>query len=196
MNQEKLTKAQEERKAEIINGLTKDPKLSSDYIENFAQLQIIAESVGFNKALDCSKLTEAAQIYTLIPLIEKHVTYPLSELLSGSYNSTQMSLISVAYSNIIGKDEFLKPLLNPEIPYIKLNYIVKGLIEGYMDMINYIDYDADQICEIYAGYADDADVSKYVFKEVSSNLMFLCRAANSMGFNYELSEDKKKVIIG
>ena len=75
-------------------------------------------------------------------------------------NATQMQLILIGYEKgIISKH--MELFFNPNIPFSTSNYIIQALAEGYNDMINYIDFDSDQIYEIYAAHKDNVNYETY-----------------------------------
>ena len=117
------------------------------------------------------------------------------------FNATQLQLLGILIGYIKANpdkdsDKF-NVLFDPEIPYAKSNFVIKGIIEGYDDMIDYIDFEPDQIYEIYAGHKDEVNYKEYAHERISDKIMGVMRYAMVNGLKYTLSdrEDGIKVEI-
>ena len=111
-------------------------------------------------------------------------------LLTRGLNSTQMKMITLAYKDGLSRDQ-IDFLARKEIPYMKLNYIIKALLDGF-DMIKILDINAfkyDQIYEIYAGFKDKIDYSIYMDPEMDSNAMKAVRLSLNQGFPVKITND-------
>ena len=105
-----------------------------------------------------------------------------------------MQILITGYNNGLTTEQ-LQPYFNPEIPYVKSNWIVTGLIEG-LDLTGYdIDaYNKDQLYEIYAGKKDGVDVSIYDKEDIPAESMALARHALILGLKPQFDENKKLTI--
>ena len=110
--------------------------------------------------------------------------------LNPELNATQMQLLFKGYSNGLTTEQ-LKPYFNPDIPYIKTNWAITALSEGF-DMTKYIeeDYNKDQIYEIYAGKKDNIDISIYDSIDIPAERMAIARHALVLGLKPQFDENK------
>ena len=102
-------------------------------------------------------------------------------------NATQMELL---YTAIIHGLDYNKAcsIVKPNIPYIKLNYILQAMIDGY-DLLEYIDYEADQLYEIFAATQTKVDYKIYANKNISAEKMGIIRHALELGLNIEIKDN-------
>ena len=105
-------------------------------------------------------------------------------------NATQMQILLTGYSHDLTTEQ-LKPYFNPEIPYIKSNWAITALAEGF-DLTSYIEegFDKDQLYEIYAGKKDGIDVSVYDKKDIPAEKMAIAHHALVLGLKVQFSEEK------
>lgn len=162
----------------IESRLLRNPKYSSNWIEtaakilsastmftekdltnyNAEQLDILNGAIEFN-----AKADEAARVS--IPAIAR------PEL-----NATQMRLMLAGLQNKVPV-EFLNKAITTETPYATSNYLIQGYIDGFNMSKYFKGYDNDQIYEIYAGFRNKVDVTKYDKPGISSDVMGLIRHA-------------------
>ena len=102
-------------------------------------------------------------------------------------NATQMELL---YTAIIHGLDYNKAcsIVKPNIPYIKLNYILQAMIDGY-DLLEYIDYEVDQLYEIFAATQTKVDYKIYANKNISAEKMGIIRHALELGLNIEIKDN-------
>ena len=111
-------------------------------------------------------------------------------LLTRELNSTQMKVISLAYKDGLSRDQ-IDLLARKEIPYMKLNYITKALLDGF-DMVKILDINAfkyDQIYEIYAGFKDKIDYSIYMDPGMDSTTMKTVRLSLKQNLPVTITDD-------
>ena len=111
-------------------------------------------------------------------------------LLTRGLNSTQMKIITLAYKDGLSRDQ-IDLLARKEIPYMKLNYLIKALLDGF-DMIKILDINAfkyDQIYELYAGFKDKIDYSMYMDPNMDANAMKAVRLSLKQKLPVTITED-------
>lgn len=179
-----------EKELELI--LLKNPKYSSGWIQNAIPLMV-------NHNLTEEELVkyDAEQLQligSMFGLAEQNEDVCISAFLNPELNATQMQLIFVGYSNNLTTEQ-LKPFFNPEITYVKANWYITALIEGF-DLNDYDinAYDENQIYEIYAGKKDGVDVSLYNKIDIPAEKMALAHHALALGLKIEFDADKKLTI--
>lgn len=118
--------------------------------------------------------------------IEERNKFILETFYSG-LNATQMELL---YTAVINGLDFNKAcsIVKPDVPYIKLNYILQAMIDGY-DLTEYIDYETDQLYEIFAGTQTKIDYKIYANKDISAESMGVIRHALEVGMNVIINTD-------
>lgn len=118
--------------------------------------------------------------------IEERNKFILETFYSG-LNATQMELL---YTAVINGLDFNKAcsIVKPDIPYIKLNYILQAMIDGY-DLTEYIDYETDQLYEIFAGTQTKIDYKIYANKDIPAESMGVIRHALEVGMNVIINTD-------
>ena len=118
--------------------------------------------------------------------IEERNKFILETFYSG-LNATQMELL---YTAVINGLDFNKAcsVVKPDIPYVKLNYILQAMIDGY-DLTEYIDYETDQLYEIFAGTQTKIDYKIYANKDISAESMGVIRHALEVGMNVIINTD-------
>ena len=118
--------------------------------------------------------------------IEERNKFILETFYSG-LNATQMELL---YTAVINGLDFNKAcsIVKPDIPYVKLNYILQAMIDGY-DLTEYIDYETDQLYEIFAGTQTKIDYKIYANKDISAESMGVIRHALEVGMNVIINTD-------
>lgn len=118
--------------------------------------------------------------------IEERNKFILETFYSG-LNATQMELL---YTAVINGLDFNKAcsIVKPDVPYVKLNYILQAMIDGY-DLTEYIDYETDQLYEIFAGTQTKIDYKIYANKDISAESMGVIRHALEVGMNVIINTD-------
>ena len=118
--------------------------------------------------------------------IEERNKFILETFYSG-LNATQMELL---YTAVINGLDFNKAcsIVKPDVPYIKLNYILQAMIDGY-DLTEYIDYETDQLYEIFAGTQTKIDYKVYANKDIPAESMGIIRHALEVGMNVIINTD-------
>ena len=118
--------------------------------------------------------------------IEERNKFILETFYSG-LNATQMELL---YTAVINGLDFNKAcsIVKPDIPYVKLNYILQAMIDGY-DLTEYIDYETDQLYEIFAGTQTKIDYKIYANKNITAEKMGIIRHALELGLNIEIKDN-------
>ena len=168
--------------------LLDNAKHSSGWIENASHLIL---KCGLTEE-ELSKFdTEQLQlIVSMFTSAEQNGDIWIDGFLNPALNATQMQVLLTGYSHGLTTEQ-LKPYFNPEIPYIKSNWAVTALIDGY-DMWSYIekDYDKDQLYEIYAGKKDGIDVSVYDSIDIPAEKMAIAHHALVLGLKVQFDENK------
>lgn len=111
-------------------------------------------------------------------------------LLTRGLNSTQMKIITLAYKDGLSRDQ-IDLLARKEIPYMKLNYLIKALLDGF-DMDSLMDtsaYRYDQIYELYAGFKDRIDYSMYMDPDMDAHAMKAVRLSLKQKLPVTITED-------
>lgn len=118
--------------------------------------------------------------------IEERNKFILETFYSG-LNATQMELL---YTAVINGLDFNKAcsIVKPDIPYIKLNYILQAMIDEY-DLTEYINYETDQLYEIFAGTQTKIDYKIYANKDIPAESMGVIRHALEVGMNVIINTD-------
>ena len=118
--------------------------------------------------------------------IEERNKFILETFYSG-LNATQMELL---YTAVINGLDFNKAcsIVKPDIPYVKLNYILQAMIDGY-DLTEYIDYETDQLYEIFAATQTKVDYKIYANKNITAEKMGIIRHALELGLNIEIKDN-------
>ena len=195
-------------KNDIIKELINNPKYDSEWIGSVAE--IISKNFEKEDYTDAKAKNDIAEYkyYNAgqMEIIKQGLLAPepydlIAEILDHNalaapfeYNATQLQLLGILVGYIKSnpdKDSFnLNKLFSPDIPYAKSNFIIKGIVEGYDDMIDYIDFEPDQICEIYAGHKDGIDYKKYAHAKISDKLMGVIRYAMINNLKYTLLDEE------
>lgn len=171
--------------------LLDNPKYSSGWIQNATHLMckcaLTEEEVS---KFDTEQLQLLVSMFTSA---EQNPDIWIGGFLNPNLNATQMQILLTGYSHGLTSEQ-LRPFFNPEIPYVKSNWVITGLIEGF-DLSDYIDdYDKDQLYEIYAGKKDGIDVSVYDKTDISAEKMAIARHALVLGLKPQFDENKKLTI--
>lgn len=177
---------------ELEMKLLDNPKYSSGWIQNATHLMC---KCGLTEE-EVSKFdTEQLQlIVSMFTSAEQNPEIWIGGFLNPELNATQMQIILTGYSHGLTTEQLI-PYFNPEIPYVKSNWAISGLAEGF-DLLEYIndDYDKDQIYEIYAGKKDGINVSVYNKKDIPAEKMAIARHALVLGLKPQFDENKKLTI--
>ena len=178
-----------EKELELM--LLENPKYSSGWIQNAAHLMC---KCGLTEEELRKFDTEQLQlIVSMFTSAEQNSEIWVGGFLNPELNATQMQILLTGYSHGLTTQQLL-PYFNPEIPYVKTNWAITALAEGF-DITEYIDsHDKDQVYEIYAGKKDGIDVSIYDNVEISAELMAIARHALVLGLKPQFDENKKLTI--
>lgn len=184
----------DDKKQEIIEVLITRSQYDSDWIN-------VASDLIANEGLTEEQLTpfNAKQLSVISDACTANkvegCVCPLNKIMNPKFNATQMDLIKIGYSKG-AKPELMEELLDPTIPYVELNFIIKGLIDGYDDMVDcYLLYTADQIAEIYAGHKDGIDYSMYMSPGIPSDMMSMIRFALTLKLCVNVYEEEGKMKV-
>ena len=178
---------------ELERHLLDNPKYSSGWIQNATHLMC---KCGLTEE-EVSKFdTEQLQlIVSMFTSAEQNSGIWIDGFLNPELNATQMQLLLTGYSHGLTTEQ-LKPYFDPSIPYVKSNWAINALMEGF-NLNHYVEdeaYDKDQIYEIYAGNKDGIDVSVYDKAEISAELMAIARHALVLGLKPQFDQNKKLTI--
>lgn len=185
----------------ISNILLNNPSLSSKWIACAKDLIIkfqynIDDLFIYNtEQLEMLKKITGDEKYTSI-IHASDINSRNKSILTTFYpklNATQMELL---YTAIINGLDFDKACLivRSDIPYSKLNYILQAMIDGY-DLTKYIDYNIDQLYEIFAGTQTKVDYEIYANKNISAKAMGVIRHALELNMTISINKDNNKFII-
>lgn len=176
---------------ELEMKLLDNPKYSSGWIQNATHLMT---KCGLTEE-ELNKFdTEQLQlIVSMFTSAEQNPEIWIGGFLNPELNATQMQILLTGYSHGLTTEQ-LQPYFNPEVPYVKSNWAISALAEGF-DLTDYIDtYDKDQIYEIYAGKKDGIDISVYDKLDISAEKMAIARHALVLGLKPQFDENKKLTI--
>lgn len=177
-------------KDEAIAALIQNPKYDSDWIGNASELLILNAEDTFTEE-ELAKMN-AKQLSVIADMVKtnEHIrttdaykcdfrpTIPIHDIIKEEFNATQMELLRYAYGcDDMGTQQYrdLNIFMTLDLPYAKLNYLVKGFTEGFTSIMEYINFDAAQIAEIYSGWKDGVDYTKYANAELTGDEMSLAR---------------------
>lgn len=171
--------------------LLRNPKYSSQWITSAAEL--IANYDYGREYLERYSADQLESILKAEKYNSSNKKIDIIVMLNPLLNSTQMELIYAALCNDVPIDIITKAI-NKDIPYSVSNYVVQAWLDG-ADMIKYIDYDPDQVYEIYAGIHNGVDINKYDNKLISAELMGIIRHALECNFNAIYNFDTNEILI-
>lgn len=177
---------------ELELALLDNPQYSSGWIQSAVHLMLKCnlkeeELIEFNAE-------QLELIVSMFTSAEQNPDIWIGGFLNPKLNATQMQILLTGYSHGLTTEQ-LQPYFNPDIPYIKSNWAVTALTEGF-DISKYIeeDYDKDQIYEIYAGTKDGVDIYLYDKKDIPAEKMAIARHAMVLGLKPQFDENKKLTI--
>lgn len=177
---------------QLESKLLDNPKYSSGWIQNAVHL---ITKCGLTEEELTQFDTEQLQLLvSMFTSAEQNPEIWINGFLNPQLNATQMQLLITGYSHGLTTEQ-LKPYFNPEIPYVKINWAIAGLAEGF-DLSHYIenDYDKDQIYEIYAGMKDGVDVNVYDSASIPAEKMAIARHALVLGLKPQFGQENKLTI--
>lgn len=182
MNEKKLVEMQ----------LLKNPKYSSGWIDNASHL---ITNCGLTEE-EVSKF-DTEQLQLIVSVFTSAQSNPeiwIDGFLNPELNATQMQILLTGYSHNLTTEQ-LKPYFDPAIPYIKSNWAIAALAEGF-DIGQYIvnGYDEDQIYEIYSGKKDGVDISVYDCINIPAEKMAIAHHALQLGLEVHFDDDNKLTI--
>ncbi len=172
--------------------LLDNPKHSSGWIQNATHLMC---KCGFSEEELSKYDTEQLQlIVSMFTSAEQNSEIWIDGFLNPALNATQMQILLTGYSHGLTTEQ-LKPYFNPEIPYVKSNWAITALAEGFdLNDYDFNVFDKDQIYEIYAGKKDGIDISVYDKVDIPAELMAIARHALVLGLKPQFDENKKLTI--
>ena len=187
---------------EIVEMLIENPAYSSDWIDIAAKL--ISEFGYTTDKLEKFNPDQLNIIYNANKTYGDHTADPdenyIDKISNPKLNVTQMQLIDAARSHGFWQDDLYR-LVDPELTYSKLNYLVQSLIDGFDIAKDYNpkELSAGQIYELYAAYKSKVDISKF-FNPNDTHLvddqLALIRHALELGLNVDYDVENNKIIIG
>lgn len=172
--------------------LLDNPNYSSGWIENATHL--ICKCGLTEDELSKFDTEQLQLIVSMFTSAEQNSEIWIDGFLNSNLNATQMQVLLTGYSHNLTTEQ-LKPYFNPEIPYVKSNWAIAALTEGF-ELDSYVEagFDKDQLYEIYAGKKDGIDVSKYDSIDISADKMAIARHALVLGLEPNFDENKKLTI--
>ena len=167
-------------------------KYSSNWIENASHL--MSECNLTEEELSEFNSEQLQILVSMYTSAEQNKEIWINGFLNPKLNATQMQVLLTGYSHGLTTEQ-LKPYFNPNIPYIKSNWAITALAEGF-DITSYIEdgFDKDQLYEIYAGLKDGIDVSAYNNKDITAEKMSIAHHALVLGLKVQFDENKKLTI--
>lgn len=196
-------------KNDIINELINNPEYDSEWIGSVAE--IVSKNFEKEDYTDTNAYTDISTYKNYnagqMEVIKQGLFAPenpydlISEIhhrnnsaVAFEFNATQLQLLGILIgyikSNPDKDSDRFNILFNYEIPYAKLNFVIKGIVEGYDDMIDYIDFDPDQICEIYAGHKDEVNYASYASKDIPDTVMGAIRYCLNNNITFTINDNK------
>ena len=175
-------------KKQIELMLLDNAKHSSGWIENASQL--ICKCGLTEEELTAYNAEQLGVLVSMFTSAEENKDIWIEGFFNPALNATQMQIILTGYSHNLTTEQ-LKPYFNPDIPYIKSNWAISALAEGF-DLTYYIEegFNKDQLYEIYAGKKDGIDVSVYDKKDIPAEKMAIAHHALVLGLKVQFSEEK------
>lgn len=177
---------------ELEMQLLDNPKYSSGWIQNATHLMC---KCGLTEE-ELSKFdTEQLQlIVSMFTSAEQNPEIWIGGFLNPELNATQMQILLTGYSHGLTTEQ-LQSYFNPEIPYIKSNWVISAMADGFdVSKYDFDLYDKDQIREIYSGMKDGIDVSVYDKVDIPAEKMAIARHALVLGLKPQFDENKKLTI--
>lgn len=174
-NDEYIKKLTKQYENELLN----NPDYSSSWINQAAKIMAeFDKDEAFLKPFNTEQLDV---IYDALKYINNNGSgyIDINDIANPAFNATQMSLVLTGYIRDI-PIEILAKFISPNIPYAKSNYLVQAYIDGF-NMTDYINYDHEQIYEIYAGFMNKVDFKLYDKSYISAKIMGLIRHALEIG---------------
>lgn len=173
-NKNQISPEEEMIQLQLIN----NPAYDSDWIA-FAARILAKESDNITEK-DLAKLS-ASKLSLFNEILEsddhdKAISVIKTLLLHNDLNDTQMRLYWTGINKGL-TENIMEQFLDASIPYAKSNYIIQAILDGFTGITEYIDFDAAQITEIYAGMKDGIDYKQYAMKMVPAEYMNLARHA-------------------
>ena len=172
----------------ITMNLLDNPKYSSEWVKHAAHL--IYKCGLTENELSVYNAEQLGVLVSMFTSAEENKEIWIEGFFNPALNATQMQILLTGYSHNLTTEQ-LKPYFNPDIPYIKSNWAITALAEGF-DLTSYIEegFDKDQLYEIYAGKKDGIDVSVYDKKDIPAEKMAIAHHALVMGLKVQFSEEK------
>lgn len=175
----------------ITNELMKNPSHDSNWVNNAANVIFNSQNEYTEEFLSEFDASQIAVMNDIINYSNNSGDKIAEEkLFRKDLNSSQMMLLfEIIKMRDSLPDLAIDKLIDPSIPYGKLGYIHKAFSEGLFKIVDYIDYDINQIYEIFAGMINGLDYTKYANKEISAEKMGLIRHALELNMNVGYSDE-------
>lgn len=165
----------------ITTHLVNNPKYESDWIAEAST--ILAKELDYLTEDVLAKYPAGKLKVVNEILAEESVDIDIIMLLESGLNWTQMELYFAGIKNGVSKED-MEIFLNPEISYAKSNFAIQAILEGYTDIVKYIDnYSVDQLVEIYACMKEDIDVDNVLKYVDDPKVINLIRHGINLGYS-------------
>lgn len=173
-NKNQITPEEEMIQLQLIN----NPAYDSDWVAIAAK--ILAREDNDITEEDLAKFS-ASKLSLFNEILEsddhdKAASVVKTLLAHEDLNDTQMRLYWTGINKGL-TENIMEQFLDASIPYAKSNYIIQAILDGFTGITEYIDFNAAQITEIYAGMKDGVDYKQYAMKNVPAEYMNLARHA-------------------
>ena len=177
----------------ITSYLVNNPKYESDWIAEAST--ILAKDIDYLTEEALAKYP-AGKLKVVNEILADDINININMLLESGLNWTQMELYYAGIKNGVSEED-MKIFLNPEISYAKSNFAIQAIIEGYNDIVNYMDYSVDQLVEIYACMKEGIDVKAILaISNGDVKVMNFIRHGINIGLECTLMETDSAVSFG
>lgn len=183
-------------KKEALKTMLMDASLTSDWIDATAKV-FETFKVSDHSILDFKAFTgtQVGMMIELARYLDNDIDKTFVWMQQMPYNDTQLQLILKVLKAGVPIEK-LYNLVDPSVPYAVMNYIFAGIVDGYNQLEDpkYLEYDQDQLCEIYSGLKDGIDISLFDNKSIPSEKMAIIRHAITIGLKVEIGDENKLTI--
>lgn len=213
-------------KQEITDYLIATPEFDADWIDKVSDIVSLypteIEKFGI-RDIDAFQDIDARFLHIILSLLKLYTETELSDMqfsminlvinniINKTYpmNATQAQIIASMVDYICRMDqdkipdnvtvEVVKNLISSNIPYTALNFIAKGVLEGYPGIMAYVNNKPDVVANIYAMYADGVydDLSgilseftdnNIISDKLSADKLNLLRFLQVTGFDFTVND--------
>lgn len=174
-------------KKSIEMKLIDNPKYSSNWVDVASKL--ISEYDLTEEELSKYNAQQLNIIMSAFDQAKNNIGIYKEGFLNPKLNDTQMQIILTGYSHNLTTEQ-LKPYFNPEIPYIKSNWAVTALTEGF-NIDEYVKngFNKEQLYELYAGLKDGVDITTYDNINISAEKMAIAHHSLVLGLNVTIKNN-------